>query len=570
MFPLFRAIFLLCLFCSSAIAKTWNVGIQSPYDSKKTLENWKPWAEWLSKQLPEEKFEIKTLKIRDFQKSIESKSIDFLIAQPTQILLSSGLTEMTWVASLQEISQALPIGGDNVGSAIWVRMDSPIMRLSDLKNKKISAVAENVFGGFIGGLAVLESHGVLESDLHLTFTDYPVSSTIESLLHKDVDAAIAPLCLYERLVDEKKIEANSIRLLEPKHKFKKNCLGNISFNANWVLASLPHTPIEISKKVAIQVLSESGEPKLPKWLPPQSITGVESILNKLGKHPQQLSFWENIENNYRNNKYLWRMALIAIVFIVLNNIFAVWLARKRSKRIKAIYQDLYDTERLVHHADRVSMLGEMVSGIGHELNQPLSTISYYAEGLKLRASENTLQNGDAIAALEAILEEIKGSKKIIENVRQWGRRPNEEELQKVNISTLLEEIRKLSFLSRNLEIKIKCQENLIVRCDPLKLKQIILNGIINSYQAKASEISINCDANALTILDNGPGFSDEQLAFPFVPFRTSREDGLGIGLVICEKLAQSMDMKLEIENQLDLGGNIIGAMLILLWGDCVV
>ena len=66
----------------------------------------------------------------------------------------------------------------------------------------------------------------------------------------------------------------------------------------------------------------------------------------------------------------------------------------------------------------------------------------------------------------------------------------------------------------------------------------------------------------ISIIDNGKGFAQEQLDFPFVPFRTGRSDGLGLGLVVCERLAHSMHMRMRMHLHNRSQG---GAMVILEW-----
>lgn len=78
---------------------------------------------------------------------------------------------------------------------------------------------------------------------------------------------------------------------------------------------------------------------------------------------------------------------------------------------------------------------------------------------------------------------------------------------------------------------------------------------MNSAQAGATEINIKLkiypDYIKLFLFDNGPGFEQGEIDAPFVPFRTSKKDGLGLGLVICQRLIESLDGKLRIDNRRD-------------------
>ena len=112
-----------------------------------------------------------------------------------------------------------------------------------------------------------------------------------------------------------------------------------------------------------------------------------------------------------------------------------------------------------------------------------------------------------------------------------------------------------------LPLLLQCEPDIHIDTEPLKLKQILVNCILNSIQAGATEVRLEALTGRLNIIDNGKGFEQAQLDFPFVPFRTGRSDGLGIGLVVCERLARSMDMRMTLGNHSD-----GGAMVVLSWG----
>ena len=215
----------------------------------------------------------------------------------------------------------------------------------------------------------------------------------------------------------------------------------------------------------------------------------------------------------------------------------------------------------MYHTDRMHTLGEMMSGIGHELNQPLTAIQYYADGLRLKLQHNAPNTADIQSVLNRITEQIDTSRHIIQDIRAWGKTPPAQPSERVNVRQLLTEVQQfVAWQHQDLPLLLQCDAHISLKTEPLKLKQILVNCILNSIQAGASEVRLEAFTGRISIIDNGKGFTQEQLDFPFVPFRTGRSDGLGLGLVVCERLAHSMHMRMHLHNR-----SQGGAMVILEW-----
>ncbi|WP_241761984.1 ATP-binding protein [Mannheimia granulomatis] len=81
---------------------------------------------------------------------------------------------------------------------------------------------------------------------------------------------------------------------------------------------------------------------------------------------------------------------------------------------------------------------------------------------------------------------------------------------------------------------------------------MLTNCLLNALQTGASEIAIRLlpeeNSLAIEIEDNGGGFSEAQLAFPFAPFRSDKPYGLGLGLLLCQRLMQSIGGDIALSN----------------------
>ena len=557
----FINIFICCIsLCFSPIyAATWLIGIQAPNGAATTQQQWQPWVDWLSTQFPNDDFSLVALNTEDFKNSLQSHKLDFVIAQPVQLLLLPQQMPTHWLASVEHNARH-NLSGDEVGSAVWVRQDSALHTLADLKGQRVAAVSEHTFGGYLAAMAVLQQHGIRADDLEMVFSEYPVANTLDLLQKQQVDAAITPLCLMEQLQHSGRIDTAQFRLLSPTIH-SAHCQGNVEFASNWLLAAMPDTPTTLSKEVARVVLASNTPAELPQWQSPQSTNAIEQVLLQMGRHPYQQNLWQSLWFYVEKYRYWCIAAAVILVLMLLNHGVAIYLARRRQAQLHQMYHNLAQTEHMMYHTDRMHTLGEMMSGIGHELNQPLTAIQYYADGLRLKLQHHAPNTADIQTVLNRITEQIDTSRHIIQDIRAWGKTPPAQPSERVNVRQLLTEVQQfVAWQHQDLPLLLQCEAHISLKTEPLKLKQILVNCILNSIQAGASEVHLEAFTGRISIIDNGKGFAQEQLDFPFVPFRTGRSDGLGLGLVVCERLAHSMHMRMHLHNR-----SQGGAMVILEW-----
>ncbi len=116
-----------------------------------------------------------------------------------------------------------------------------------------------------------------------------------------------------------------------------------------------------------------------------------------------------------------------------------------------------------------------------------------------------------------------------------------------------------------MNIHINIPADLVLLTVPSVIEQVLVNSLLNCWQQQATQVDMSIryfeePFLGITIADNAGGFSQEQLEFPFVPFRTNKEQGLGLGLVICERLMRVIGGSLLLDNRSD---GIAGAVVTL-------
>ena len=90
----------ICLGLAPVQAATWLIGIQAPNGAAATQTQWQPWLDWLSAQFPDDDFTLVALNTEDFKNALQSHKLDFVIAQPVQLLMLPQQMPTHWLASL--------------------------------------------------------------------------------------------------------------------------------------------------------------------------------------------------------------------------------------------------------------------------------------------------------------------------------------------------------------------------------------------------------------------------------------------------------------------------------------
>ncbi|WP_410529201.1 PhnD/SsuA/transferrin family substrate-binding protein [Serratia sp. AXJ-M] len=553
-----RAALLLLLgsWLSSAWAEQWTIAVLALRGDAHALVQWQPLVDHLNRQFPADHFQLSPVSLSGMKEAVRSERVDFLLTNPAQYVQLDNRYPLRWLVSLRSAQPPLQGSSNVVGSVILVRSDSLITTPRQLTGKNVGAVATDAFGGYLLGYKELLSAGLNpEKDLQLHFSGYPADALLYQLRDRALDAVIVPVCLLEKMQAEGLLRAGDYRALLAKQSDQR-CLTSTELYPNWSFAALNHVPDRLADELTRQLL-QMNTPGLPVWGAPASSRQVNQLLQDLNIHPTQRSLWQEL--------YLWAQQhwlLLSGIFGVMvllgaNHLWVGYLVRRRGRQLEQMHQTLRARETALARAQRLSALGEMASGFAHELNQPLAAIRHYAEGCRIRLERSDNQH-ELLPILEQIGQQAQRGAESIVNLRRWASKtPHDENAQWLLLRPLVEHVIQLMQIKQQhpqcrLTINIPSQSQLYSQAT--LLEQVLTNLLSNSLQAGALQITLRHEADAhqhrLIVEDDGGGLSDEQLALPFVPFRSTKQEGLGLGLVICQRLLKGQGAELTLENYL--------------------
>lgn len=236
-------------------------------------------------------------------------------------------------------------------------------------------------------------------------------------------------------------------------------------------------------------------------------------------------------------------------------------------------------ERLAH-VSRLSTLGEMATGIAHEINQPLTAIATYAQACHRLIANGQAEPAELMTVLEKVVAQTQRAGEVIRRLRNLVKRRDSEKLV-IDCNELIADTARLADADARIHDQELCLDLhpglLTVAVDPIQLQQVVLNLVHNGLEAMSSvgqrhgQVRIT---SALTdsgdveiaVYDQGPGVKEHQVENLFVPFYTTKHTGLGIGLSISRSIVRAHGGELQYRRNAE-GGAIFAFTLPHLIGD---
>ncbi len=233
-----------------------------------------------------------------------------------------------------------------------------------------------------------------------------------------------------------------------------------------------------------------------------------------------------------------------------------------AKEAERMHQD-----RLTHVA-RLTTLGEMTAGIAHEINQPLTAISMYAQSGVRMLDAGVPKPERLREALEKLSAQSLRAGAVIDRVQRLVRK-QESTFETVRINDLIGDILRLAESDarvNDMQIVLDLAHDLVpVNADPIQIQQVLLNLIRNGIDAMRSidcrygsvvtvrSRAIGGDRIEVSVTDRGTGVANDLAERMFTPFTTTKANGMGMGLSICRSIIDAHGGLLSYRNNPDHG-----------------
>ncbi len=229
-----------------------------------------------------------------------------------------------------------------------------------------------------------------------------------------------------------------------------------------------------------------------------------------------------------------------------------------------------------HASSRLITMGEMASSVAHELNQPLTAITNYCNGMVSRIKNQQIDTDALLAALEKTSKQAQRAGQIIQRIRSFVKR-SEPNRTASDVATMVSEAVELAGIElrrRNVRLNHYVAARLpIVHVDPILIEQVLVNLLKNAAESidlaerplarRSVELRVlpkvieGHNAVEFSVHDTGMGLAPEVMDRLYEAFFSTKAEGMGIGLNLCRTIVESHRGRMQAENIYN-GPDVVG------------
>jgi two-component system sensor histidine kinase PilS (NtrC family) len=216
-------------------------------------------------------------------------------------------------------------------------------------------------------------------------------------------------------------------------------------------------------------------------------------------------------------------------------------------------------EEQVKRVEKLAAIGEMASGLAHEIKNPLAALSGSIQYLR----EDIPYDPDRDRLMDIILREADRIGALVNDFLMFAR-PQPGKIKMVDLEAALKEILNVfttdTRRNRRITVSSHLTKALFIEIDPEHLRQVIWNLLLNADEAIEGEGRIDVRMAlsdkthvCITITDTGSGMTEETMRSIFDPFFTAKPKGTGLGLSIVQRIITSYNGLIDVQSRLDQG-----------------
>jgi PAS domain S-box-containing protein len=254
--------------------------------------------------------------------------------------------------------------------------------------------------------------------------------------------------------------------------------------------------------------------------------------------------------------------IYSLLFVPITDLGYVNIYARDITAVRRAEQESRQHQSELVHVCRLSTMGEVATGMAHELNQPLSAIVNYAKGASRRLQSGVLDTPPLVEAMRQISAQAQRAGEIIRRLRALvGKQAPIRSV--VDLNYLVREVCGfLEFETSKLELRIGLDlvdGEIPVNVDLVQIEQVILNLVRNALDALEDKPATERHLAIFTrvhgpeavvgVADNGPGIAQERMAHLFDPFYTTKETGMGMGLAISQTIIDDHGGEIRAESE---------------------
>ncbi len=577
----FLLLTLLCLFYPTRSAwsapqkQSFTIGILTLHATHQHQLDDSPWQLTIDKlnKHPDFHFETIFLPPNHLANALENDELDFVITDAFNYLILEKKHDVLRLLTRTEKFEGEYISSEAL-SIFTLNNNSEVTRISDLQGKRI-ALLENEY-----------STSELFLEKFLNIHDLNIGENVDLLVLERIDLALSWLKagkidalitksgLLEKQLDQTTLE--TLRLVHPRRGWHAPFLHSSVLVPEWAFARAWFINDEIVNQIITILIGHKKNDHADYLTEQYHWTFAQKYhdLAELFALSREMETAESLPSSSFSTRLQYWLSFLVIGFLLIILIMYLRSSRDLNNRLKASKESLEleikerqhaQEQALTHQAElahvaRLSTMGEMASGLAHELNQPLSAIHTYVQGC-IRLLKMDKHDPQAIInALQLTAQQADRAGGIIRRLRSFVRK-GESHKTYTDINHIVNEV--TGFLESQLRNKkvnltLDLEDNLPpVLADIIQIEQVLINLLKNGIEAMSGNeqpaitvVTRRTDKKRveLCVIDSGHGISEDKLKRIFNPFFTTKTSGMGMGLSISSSIIEAHDGKLYAEN----------------------
>jgi two-component system sensor histidine kinase HydH len=257
--------------------------------------------------------------------------------------------------------------------------------------------------------------------------------------------------------------------------------------------------------------------------------------------------------------YPWTLVFFKVLITMVACFAVAFLSGLLSEQLRRTKKELSVMEERVERVERMAFLGEMAAGVTHEIKNPLASLAGSIQILRKEIPYNPEHD----KLMQIVLRETGRLNALVNNFLLFAK-PPVGKIERVNLESALAEnitlFEKNQDTNRRVSIMSDFSSNIWVEMDPVHLRQIMWNIILNAAESiedegliKVKTYPLKHNTACIEVSDTGCGMTEKLIQSIFNPFFTTKPSGTGLGLSIVHRILESYNTWLEVESEVGKG-----------------
>jgi two-component system sensor histidine kinase PilS (NtrC family) len=256
----------------------------------------------------------------------------------------------------------------------------------------------------------------------------------------------------------------------------------------------------------------------------------------------------------------WDYVLYKLIITIAACFCVAFLSGLLAEQERRAKQDLWAMEAQVKRVEKLAAIGEMASGLAHEIKNPLASLSGSIQFLR----EEIPYDPDRDRLMDIILREAARLTALVNDFLMFAK-PQPGHIRLVELDIAIDDVIKIftadNHRNRRITVSRQLEEGVYIEIDPEHLRQVLWNLLLNADEAIADQgridvrmVSLDKNYVCITIADTGCGMTEETQAKIFDPFFTVKKaKGTGLGLSIVQRIITSYHGLIDVSSKPDQG-----------------